>query len=356
MTVARQASLQTVAEMAGTSMSTVSRVLSGKGPVRQTLARRVLQAVHQSGYVPNRAASALARGPSVPAGFVYGRVGLADVRSQGEDKHGSSFLGRAERAGCDVLERAGIDLMLCRLCPSDLEGSRVHQWLARARVDGVLAHFPRGLDPTPLARAVPTVVYGVRSTGGCAFVEADNEIGVWELVRHLAGLGHRRLLFVGTELTTARPHAYFVARRDAFVAAVAAAADSGVQGQVAEVDRSAMAAYARALGRQPADERPTALVACCDQDAVHLLYGLHAAGVRVPQEISIVGFDGKEAGEQCVPALTTWAVDWEELGAASAEQLIAAVRGQRSTRRVLIGGRLVVRGTSAPPRALIAPT
>lgn len=338
----RALSLKDVAAVAGASTSTVSRVLSNQGAVSEAMRRRVLDAVHSTGYLPNATASALARRRSPKPGRVHNNVALAVAATGEEGFHrfwDETFNGVLEAA--DELE---MNVSVCLIRPEEAEDALPPAALRRLHTDGILAGFGCWGGVRNLPRVAPTVLVGgpPAEPVAASSVEADAQAGVWRLVEHLAGLGHSRIEFV-LLYETFPP---YLLRAEA---ARKASAENGISCTVSAPVSGKVEGYVRGLLARPEGSRPTALLACNDNVAVEVLHALLAQGASVPGDMSVVGFDGRPWGEQSVPPLTSWHVHWHELGRKALHVLAELLERGTAPTRTLVGGELVVRDSTGPP-------
>ena len=192
----RASSLKDVAAAAGASTSTVSRVLTNQGAVSDSMRRRVLDAVRETGYMPIATASALARRRSPKPGRIHNTVALA-LATRGEEGFHLFWEETCEGVltAADELE---LNVSICLIRPEELEDGLPPAALRRLHVDGILAGFGNMAGAQHLPRIAPTVLVGGPPVVPVKVptVEADAEEGVRSLVNHLADLGHKRLEFV----------------------------------------------------------------------------------------------------------------------------------------------------------------
>ena len=173
----------------------------------------------------------------------------------------------------------------------------------------------------------------------------DDESCAAAQTEHLIALGHRRLMYVaGIEGNYNE-----VFRYRGFLRAVRAAGlpRADILRQKGDYSLASGAAAGRSfleLGK-----RPTGVVCCCDEMAIGFLKIITEAGVKCPQDVSVVGFDGIEYADFCEPTLTTIRQPREDLGATGARALLAALRGEAAPRerKVVLPARLMVRGSTA---------
>jgi DNA-binding LacI/PurR family transcriptional regulator len=323
--------LEDVAADVGVSTASVSLVLRGvAGPSAETR-ERVLEAASRLGYRADRAASLLARR----------RTHLLGVPVMLRDPYRAEL---AEEVQVAADER-GYTVALSAVTPVHDE-QRVAETLLDLRCEALLLLSPE-LAPDVLAELgtrVPLVVVGRHvEPAGFDVVRAADSDGVGAVVDHLVALGHRDLVYVD-----GGGAAMAADRRAGFLAAVARHA---VRGRVLAGgdDEEAGARAARTLLDEP--RPPTAVVAANDRSAIGVLDVLVRAGVRVPQDVSVVGYDDGELARLSHIDLTTVS---QEAGTQARRAVAAALErldGDRvaPTEQILVP-RLVLRGTTAPPR------
>ncbi|WP_018334057.1 LacI family DNA-binding transcriptional regulator [Actinomycetospora chiangmaiensis] len=327
----RRIRLEDVAAEVGLSRASVSMVMRGApGPSADTV-ERVLAAADRLGYRPDRAASALASRRSRMIGVVL------EVRSTFHAELAEEMLAAADRIGYDLLlgprtphrdEARAVESLLDSRCEAlVLIGTE-------APVDRLVA----------LDRQVPVVTVGRRMPGAeLDVVRLDDESGVSEMVRHLIGLGHRRITYVrGHDVVIAadREAGYRRAMAEAglepLVLAGGKDADDGV--------RSARAVLSGTW--------PTAVLLFNDQAAVGFIAELQRAGVDVPGQVSVGGFDDSPLARMGAVALTTVRQDVPGLTRHTLDLIGERLDGGRSTRReVVIPPEVVVRSSTGAPAA-----
>ncbi|MEU4685377.1 LacI family DNA-binding transcriptional regulator [Streptomyces xinghaiensis] len=331
----RQPTLEEVAARAGVGRGTVSRVINGSLRVSDQTKAAVEQAVAELGYVPNRAARALA-GHRTDA--------IALVVPEAETK---LF---AEPYFSDIVRGVGAELaetemqLLLTLIRTTKERQRFAQYLRAARVDGVLVVSVHEHDPLPDLLedlGLPAVLSGRRSDlESVSYVDSDNVGGARSAVAHLLAGGRRRI----ATITGALDMYVAQCRLDGYRQALEAAGVGGGMHLVAESDfteSGGRRAMAELLAREP---RLDAVFAASDVMAAGALGALRAAGRRVPEDVALVGFDDSAIARHTDPPLTTVRQPIEEMGRAMARVLVEEI-GSRTTakRHVVLGTRLVHR-------------
>jgi LacI family transcriptional regulator len=326
--------LAMVAQAAGVSASTVSRILNGSAVVSETKKQAVDEAVARLGFVPNPVARGLAGGRTLSVGVV----------TQSID---SPFYGVALRGIEDELDRAGYSPLFVSGHWNASEETRCIEMLRARRVDGIIVLTGR-LSNAALrecARALPVVVTG-RSLKAPNLVamDFDNFGGARLAMQHLTSLGHRRIAFV----TGNAEHPDAQERLRGYRAGLE---DAGVDFDPALVapglfhEESGMLAVQRLLDTR---QRFTALFAANDQMALGACLALQRHSLRVPQDVSVMGFDDVSMSRYSVPPLSTVRHPAHELGQLAAAALLALLRGERPS-VALPPPRVVVRESTVSP-------
>ena len=331
--------LRDVAERAGVSTATVSRVLNRRERMRGDVVQRVEAAVHALGYVPHAAARALASRHTRTVGAV---VPTLDNPTFSEGVQGF------ERA----LEAAGYTLLIASCDYDSAREMRQVRTLVERGVEAVMLvgglHAP-GLYEFLQARDIPYVntwVYDPDARApNCGF---DNVEAARHLTGYLLDLGHRRLAMIAGRT------------RDNDRAATRV---EGVRRALAErglelpEDALLERPYGLRQGREAMrvllarDERPTAVIAGNDLLAVGALLEAQAEGLSVPRDLSLAGFDDIELAGTVSPALTTVRVPAGEMCAQAARYLTARLAGEPADAATRIEVSLIVRETTGPPPA-----
>jgi LacI family transcriptional regulator len=331
---AAAATIHDVAARAGVSVATVSRVLNGKELVREETSRHVRAAAKSLRYVPNVAARSLSIRRSQTIGIV-----LPDV-------HGE-FFSEVIR-GIDLAARAQGYHILVSGSHSDPAQMLDVVDTMRGRVDGLVVMAP-DVTLAPLdelrARAMPVVLLNSATPNGDA-ITIDNYGGARAMMQHLHGLGHTRIAFVRGPQNNADARERLRGYRQA-MRGIAAPKSLECNGDFTE--ESGFSAGRRLAELDP---RPTAVFAANDSMAVGVLASLTSAGVNVPVEMSVVGFDDIPIARYVNPPLTTMRVDIAELGRCAFGLLLDAIGNPaaHAPRHDLVATTLVVRKSCGAPK------
>ena len=334
--------LQDVAEAAGVSIATASRSLTGAPGVSPALAERVREVAQQMGYVVNVHARSLAAGTSRSVGLVVHEIG---------DPYFAEIASGVLRAGA----QKGLTVQIChtgRDPERELEQIRM---LVASRVGAILIAGSGFVDPA-LQAAAKADLQAYRAAGGRVAVIGRHHLGVDAVVpdnvnggcavaEHLLALGHRRVAVAtgSLGLTTVADRLQGVA--EAFTAA-------GLDFAAVPVVE---AEFTRDGGRAAAelilDEHPdvTAVLALNDDMAIGVLSVLRARGVRVPEQVSVSGFDDVSVAQDLAPSLTTVRLPMVSMGEQVLELALKEPAGR--PRRRVAEAELVVRDSTGRPPA-----
>jgi LacI family transcriptional regulator len=339
-----RAKIADVARVAKVSKSTVSRVLSGNTDyMRDETRERVLSAIAALNYRPSGVARSLVLKRTHTVGLL-----ISDV--------GNPFYSEVIHGAEDVAIAHGYGLFLCNT-NYDLQRGWVYiQSLADKQVDGVLILSSSMSDEWLLELArhqIPAVVvdWNVRQAVASALhvITQDFETGIQEAADHLVGLGHRRLAHVSgpLDLETSR------IRRDAFLKALAVNGIDSAQVQVVEGNLRTDGGRRALAQLLELPTRPTAVFAANDLTAIGIIWAVRDCGLRVPEDLSVVGLDNIQLATEITPALTTVALQRYELGSMCMQMLLDLRSSKHScpeTSHSEMVSHLVVRQSTAPPR------
>jgi LacI family transcriptional regulator len=334
----KRPTIKDVARTAGCSLSTVSLVVNNRGYVSEELRQRVLKVVEDLGYHPTRSARGLASKTSGNLGFIL----REDHFSRAEPFYTRVFLG-AEFAARDLKYYLLLTTVASRFTEDDLP-----RFLHERNVDGVI--IAGKVDLQLLERIdhfglpVLLVDFEVKRKRYPA-VLIDNRGGAHAAVTYLLSLGHREIGFVGGDMEHPSLAERLLGYRETL-------AEFGIKAPASLIQTSEMSsdsacgerAMARLLKERPF---PTAVFAANDAMALGCMQAIRKAGLRVPDDISIVGFDDVETSILVQPRLTTVRVRKEELGRHAVEQLAGIIlKGSTHVTTTHVPVELIVRESS----------
>lgn len=327
--------IKAVAEHASVAISTVSRVVNG-GPASESVRQRVLASIAELGYTPSIAAQSLVARRA-------GCIGLAVNSSQ--SPWFSQILAGVEEAL--LPSRMSVLLASMKLSGS-YDASAVLGWIQERRVDGLIlvrySRRDRHLRDAAAAASLPVVLVAPDVSDPLDFsVRCDNADAGRLLGDHLAELGHERIAFAGG------PEESIDARER--LRGLAEALTKRQLPNLADVwfgagyNSESGFDYAARFLALPPERRPTAVVLGNDQMALAFMRRVLQAGLRVPEDVSVAGFDGIPNGEQFWPGLTTVRQPTRQMSSSACKALLAAIMGSDDERPPALeyGVELVVR-------------
>ena len=328
-----------VARVAGVSQQTVSRVLNDRPNVRPATRERVLEAIRELGYRPNAAARTLVTRRSNTLGVIsfnttlYGPASMLYGIEQAAKQH---------------------DYFVTVAALAAMDRRSVFEAVERLRdqaVEGIIVIAPQTTAVSALANTpsdVPLVAVGCGVHAALRAVAVDNEAGAERATSYLLDLGHRTVHHLAGPRTWLDAQEREAGWRRALTARGAAVSEPFKGG-----DWSARTGYE--LGRQIVRDPDVSAVFCAnDHLALGLMRALQAAGRRVPEDVSVIGFDDIPDAEFFGPALTTVRQDFDELGRRALLALIRSIGGAAGPRPAAgpvaaIDPSLVVRASTARP-------
>ncbi|KUL25694.1 LacI family DNA-binding transcriptional regulator [Actinoplanes awajinensis] len=335
-------SIRELARRCGVSVATVSRVFNTPEVVSQHTRQHVLAMAAEIGYLPNESARTLATKKSNMVGLVWD----TDHRRPGW-RH--PFLQDILVALKSALSAQGLHLLM--LAPDQSPGlpgdERFVRAVQRHNVDGVVVIDNGSRDPAVLALVdapVPCVALDLRFTGPtCTYITSDNAGGGRLAADHLIARGHRRIATITGPLPAWPAAQRLAGFRAGLTAANLPLAETAIAGGDWYLD-SGYTAMNQLLAREP---RPTAVFAAGDEMALGALRAIHEAGLRVPGDIALVGFDDIEVAALVPPGLTTIAQDKTGIGTAAAEAMVAMLLDPATPPEpITLATTLVVRGST----------
>ncbi len=327
-------SIEDVARLAGVSAQTVSRVSTGAASVRPVTRDRVIAAMDQLGYSPNRAARALRNG-------TFGTIGLLAHRFErtGEALTTKAVVEAAQAQDYSVTLLQVVD-------PAATGWDRATQRLSHQAIDGLVIIRAEHSAPDTLAlpAGLPIAVSDSRLVGYYPGVIADQIQGSEAAVRHLLELGHRTVHHIAGPADS-DPAALRAATWRRCLEEVGLRPPPLVRG-----DWSAASGY-QAGWQLAADPSVTAVFCANDEMAFGFMRALLEQGRRVPQDVSVAGFDDIDLSEFASPPLTTIRSDFRRIGYELVRLVLAQLRNEDVVPRdrVVVPTELVIRGTTAPP-------
>ncbi|MEV8336924.1 LacI family DNA-binding transcriptional regulator [Leucobacter sp. NPDC077196] len=330
---AKPASIRDVARLASVSYQTVSRVLNDHPSIRDDTRQRVLAAIQTLDYRPNQAARALASSRPNVLGILSATVGEYGT---------TSSIVAIEQ----VARERGFSISTLNLPDASPEaiGEAVRQF-EHEQVAGIIVLAPqvRVFNVIGgLGVRVPVATLHTGAGGTAETIASDQRLGAGLAVQHLVTLGHQDILHIAGPQdwieAESRMHGYLDAMFEADLSTL-----PPIRGDWT-------ADFGHFAGRELAGRRDfTAIFAANDLMAIGLMHGFRDAGVRVPEDICVIGFDDIPVAAHMWPTLSTVRVDFAELGRRAVAHLLAAIQQQPAPQFDLLSPELIVRqSTSAP--------
>jgi len=323
------ATIRDVANLSGVSTKTVSRVLNGDRYVRPETKERILDAIRQLHYHPDPAARSLRNGTTNTVGVVVGHS--ADV------VFSNPFFAEVLRGIGRTLAGGGYKVVLMTYSRDLTQGELINHRL----VDGFILMSIAQEDPLieHLQRmGIPFVVTTKHETAPC--VDVDNVLGAYLAVTHLTQLGHREIGLVNgpVDLTNCREReqGYHKALQEAGIPHRPDLVVSGPFGDDA--------GYQMVQHFWHLPDPPTALFVSADLTAIGVMRGAQQIGLTIPDDLSVIGFDGVSLGQYMNPPLTTISQHADRKGTVAAEMLLRLINGEAARPlQVVLPPELIVR-------------
>ncbi|WP_371130427.1 LacI family DNA-binding transcriptional regulator [Phenylobacterium sp.] len=335
--MARQPTIKDVAARAGVSFKTVSRVLNGEPHVRQELREKITAAVAELGYRPSVAARGLIGAPSRLIAFLY-------------DNPNFGYVAEAELGALIRCRRAGYYVAVEPIDSQGDVGRQIEQILSSLRVDGLILTPPISDNAVAIAAIERLGVRYVRIApwdvaAGSASIVVDDAHGASALTSRLLELGHERIAFVQGPQDHGASHlrlrGYLEAMRQG---GREPDANLIVQGGFTFESGEAAGEQLIALA-----ERPTAVFASNDEMAFGVMAAARRAGLDIPGDLSVAGFDDTRSARMSWPPLATVRQPIADMCAAAADMLIAAASGAPAAfRSMSLSTELIERASIGP--------
>lgn len=333
--------IHTVAREANVSIATVSRTINHVSTVNPRLAKRVWDAIHHLNYFPNTQARALVSGRSRLLGLIVSEIT-------------NPFFPELIQGFEDVAVENGYEILIGSTNYDPERMRRCIRRILERNVEGV-AVMTFGIEQSLLdqlvERKIPVVVVDVGPEGPeVSVLHVLYRHGIRLGVQHLAALGHRNIGFVTGPL---RLHSA-KSRLDAYRSALEECGIRADERFIVEGDHTIEGGMAAAQRFLQSKRLPTAIMCSNDMLAIGVLHKLSRSGLRVPKDISLIGFDDIHMAEMMIPPLTSIQMSRTDLARAAVSALRASLEGTSAKREYTIDTRLVVRESTDYPRGTMA--
>ncbi len=334
--------IKDIARAAKVSHSTVSRALSGNSGIPEETAERIKKIASSMGYVPSAVARSLKTNRSQVLGVIVSRI---------DDPFFSEILQGIE----DVIQAEGYSLFVAASNRDDAREKTIAQTMLEHRVDGLIVGTTQfGEEHYNLLHqfGFPIVAVGNRELNEMQYtVYHDDIYGSSEVTRHLIELGHHRIGFLGNARAKRTTEGRLRGFQQEMKAAKLAVRKEDIF--VTEFDQiqggEAGAQYFMNLV-----ERPTAIMCFNDMMAIGMMKAFRLAGVKIPQEVSVVGFDDIPFAAYTSPSLTTFEQPKYQLGYEAAKMMSRLLHAEsgavlEGSQAKMLRGKLIIRETTASP-------
>ncbi len=326
-----------VAKLAGVSRTTVSFILNNvpDANIPDATRQRVLQAVRELNYMPNVQALNLATGKTMMIALV--------VRQTSEQMSSDAFAGEFIRGVTGVIEDEDYHLVIHAAEPNARE-STYGKLVRTHKVDGLLISSPLVNDQEVRLlhqEETPIVLHGATDTQDIPSVDVDNRQGAYMAVRYLLDLGHRRIGHISNA-----PFSYASSsdRREGYRRALLEAGIAYDEALVLAGEFTASSGYAPMQALLDLPYPPTAVFVGSDVVALGAMEAVRERGLRIPDDISLIGFDDILYARYTTPPLTTVRIPAYDLGRSAGSLLLKIIRGDSlPDTRFLLPTELVVR-------------
>ena len=324
-----------VAEKAGVSIATVSRVMNNNYPVKEETRKKIEDAIEELGYVPNEIARSLILKSTSSVGIIIPGITnlffptiVEEINRELVDNGFTMSLYITE--GDPEMEKIVIDSIVSR----NMDGI--------IAIDPSLENLENGYFPS-LCKTTPTIIINA-DTGShnCNFISYDEKVGTREAFQHLLNLGHRKISFLRGDRSLS-----YDLKEDFYRQLIR---ENGLKyekviivgrGNSQEVVEKTSIIYGKHLDF---DERETAVFACNDLMAVGVINACNKANIKVPEDMSVIGFDNTLLSSITHPKITTVDLNMKEIGKTAAMELIHMIKEKRITnKKILYDTKLVIR-------------
>lgn len=312
--------IKDVADRAGVSFKTVSRVINHEGTVKPETLEKVNQAIVELNYQPNTSARNLAGSKSFALGFIY-------------DNPNAYYVIDMQRGILDECGRKGYELLIhpCESTQADAV-LEIQQMVKRTQLSGLIISPPLSENSQIMTQLEELDIEFVRLVSGaedtvedtsCVFIH-DRE-AAFSIVEYLISLGHKKIAFLSGE----KDHKSTLERRDGYLEAMAKYDLEVNEEWIIEGKYSFDSGVTGAQKLLRLDNSPTAIFGCNDEIAAGALVAAKLEGIEIPNQLSIAGFEDSPFSRQTVPQLTTAAQPTKTIASSAAELLITNITHNR---------------------------
>jgi DNA-binding LacI/PurR family transcriptional regulator len=328
-----KATIYDVAKEAGVSIATVSKVINNTGNMRDSTRHKVLETMKQLNYYPSVMASAL-------TGKSTGTLGLLvpDISNP--------FFSEMARMIEDRAHEQGMSVIMCSTDEDEEKEKKYLELLRRKQVDGFIVassfHDKNLLKELKQSDVTLVMLTQDDSSLGFTSVSVDDFKGGYEATSYLFSIGHKNIAIIAENAPSSKMRIY--GYREAHEAYDIPFSEENIFRTTASISNGKKC-FNDILNHA---EAPTAIFACNDLIAIGVIQGAKERGIRVPEDLSIIGFDNTILATTTVPALTTVAQPIEDMGKKVVDVIIEEIKEKLPVKeRILFNPQLIVRGTTA---------
>ena len=333
--VRKMVRLKDIADACGVSVATVSRALNGIPTISREQTKLITRTAKEMGYYPNSAARTLKTSRSYNIGILY--------EDRLDHEYFSSLLNSLRREA----ELRGYDLTLISQENAEASDDNYYEHARRRNLDGVIV-IQADFDSAGVMRlatsSIPSVIID-HMYNGCDCVGSDNRASVEQLVKYAFSLGHRRIAFIAGQLGAVG--------RERLAGYYKVCAELGIrvpESHVHEGGFHSPAECVRILRELLADDdRPTCVLCPDDFSCLGAIGELTDDGIRIPGDISLIGYDGITVGQMARPRLTTYRQNIDGIAREAVSLLLEAVEhpDEHQPRQIIVEGKLIPGETTA---------
>ncbi|PWU69928.1 MULTISPECIES: LacI family DNA-binding transcriptional regulator [Gracilibacillus] len=324
-----------VAEKAGVSIATVSKVINNTGNMRESTRQKVMRVMEELNYYPSVMASALTGKKTQTLGLL-----VPDISNP--------FFSEMARTIEDSAHEQGMSVIMCSTDEDEEKEKKYLELLRRKQVDGFIiasSFREKKLLEGIKSAGIPMVMLTQNSgTLGVTSISVDDFTGGYEATSHLLSLGHENIVIITEPRLSSKMRLYGF--REAYETYGFSYKEELVMETVASMEN----------GKQCFQEifqkkkRPTAVFACNDLIAIGVIQGAREHGLNIPEDLSIVGFDNTILATTTVPSLTTVAQPIKEMGKKVVDVIVDHIQhGEKNAERILFKPTLIARDTTGKP-------
>jgi DNA-binding LacI/PurR family transcriptional regulator len=339
----KRAKIQDVAQLADVALSTVSAVINGKDIVSEDTKRRILEAIERLDYQPSLYASNLARHRTQVLGLI-----VSNLVNPFFAETAHAFEREAHRHGYQIsLLATGFSASQLRACVKQMLGMRV------AGLAVLTSEFDEAAFKLLKSANIPSVFLDVGTPGpNVSNIRVDTKGGMRLAVSHLVELGHREILYVrnsqkGDTEPSLMSHQF---RNQGFTEAIRKYRGRNVKALVVDFPGPGAIAGSKGIRKALKMGPFTAVVAITDMVALGVYQSLNEAGLKIPEDVSVIGFDNTYLSQFMSPALSTIDIPRKALCELAVEMLLPDTSSKKGGREVLLSTDLIVRKSTAPVR------